>query len=104
MQVTNRDGLDIDIALDCIRIGTDGHNWIVQFLLPSRSEHLSVPEVQKENDKEQDRWERHHERDGTEPSEHKRAVAGTGRGQGNSNDVMKSSEQFCEEFDHSCPR
>src|ERR1700676_1735323 len=73
-------------------------------LLPSRYAHLSVPEVQKENDKEQDRWERHHERDGTEPSEHKRAVAGAARGQGNSNDVVKSSEQFCEEFDHSCPR
>jgi hypothetical protein len=61
-----------------------------------------VPEVQKENDKEQDRWERHDERDGTEPSEHKRAVAGAGWGQGNSNDVMKSAEQFCQEFDHSC--
>jgi hypothetical protein len=75
----------------------------VNYYSSGRSAHLSVPEVQKENDKEQDRWERHHERDGTEPSEYKRAVAGVG-GQGNSNDVMKSSEQFCEEFDHSCPR
>jgi hypothetical protein len=75
----------------------------VNVLLPTRFAHLSVPEVQKKNDKEQDRWERHDERDGTEPSEHKRAIAGAGRGQGNSNDVMNSSEQFCQKFDHSRP-
>ncbi len=58
------------------------------------------PEVQKGNDVEQDHAERHDERDGAEPSEYKSAVVGAGRGRGNSNDVVKSSEYLCEEFDH----
>jgi hypothetical protein len=61
---------------------------------------LSMPEVQKGNDVEQDHAERQDKRDGAEPNEHESAVVGAGRRRGNSNDVVKSSEYLCEEFDH----
>lgn len=61
----------------------------------------SPPEVQKGNDIEkQDHAEGHDERDGPEPSEYKSSVAGAGWRRGNSNDVVKSPEYLCEEFDH----
>jgi len=62
----------------------------------------SMPEVQKRDDVvEQAHEEGHEERDTAEPGEHELAVAGAGRRRGNPDNVVNSSEQFCEEFDHS---
>jgi hypothetical protein len=52
-----------------------------------------MPEVQKRDDVEdQDHEEGHKEHDATKPREHERAVAGAGRGLGNPDNVVKSSE------------
>jgi hypothetical protein len=64
-----------------------------------------MPEVQKRDEVEdQDHEDGHKERDGAKPREHERAVASSGRGRGNTDNVMESSEEFCEQFDHSCLR
>lgn len=60
----------------------------------------SPSEVQGNDVEKQTHAEGHDERDGTEPSEYKSAVAGAGWGRGNSNDVVKSPEYLCQEFDH----
>jgi hypothetical protein len=52
-----------------------------------------MPEVKKGDDvQDQDYEESHNERDTPEPREHERAVVGTGRWRGNSDDIVKASE------------
>ena len=52
-----------------------------------------MPEVQKRDDVEdQAHEEGHNEGDAAKPREHERAVAGAGRGLGNPDNVVKSSE------------
>src|SRR5260370_34639693 len=65
----------------------------------------SMLEVQKrDNVEDQDHEESHNERDATKPREHEGAVAGTRRRRGNADNVVKSSESLCKEFDHGSSR
>jgi hypothetical protein len=64
-----------------------------------------MPEVQKRDDVEdQDHEDGHKKRDGAKPREHEPSVAGAGRRHRNTDNVVKSSEKLCEQFDHSCLR
>ena len=60
-----------------------------------------MPEVQKGDDVEnQDHEDDRKDRDGAKPREHERAVAGPRRRGGNTDNVVESSEELCERFDH----
>ena len=60
-----------------------------------------MPEIQSGDDVEdQDHEHGHKERDGAKPRKHERAIAGPGRRHGNTDNVVESSEELCEQFDH----
>lgn len=59
-----------------------------------------MPKTQSYDEMKQDHTKSQYNRDSAKPEEHKPAVARAGRREGNSNHVMKSPEELCQEFDH----
>jgi hypothetical protein len=59
-----------------------------------------MPEVKKRDDQDQGYEDGGNDRDGDKPHEHELAVANVGRRLGNADNVVKSPEKSCEEFNH----